>query len=81
MRTENRFENLIAQPKRIRMTGGLNGYIFLIDSLQFVFSVNSADHKIPEYILKSTIKESGELTTLHLPNGSELEFFKQILEK
>jgi hypothetical protein len=81
MRTENKFENLIAQPKRIRMKGGLNGYIFLIDSLQFMFSVNSADHKIPEYILRSTIKESGELTTLHLPNGSELEFFKQILEK
>lgn len=81
MRTENKFENLIAQPKRIRTKGGLNGYIFLIDSLQFMFFVNSNEHKLPEYILKSTIKESGELTTLHLPNGSELEFFKQILGK
>jgi hypothetical protein len=81
MRTENKFENLIAQPKRIRMKNGLNGYIFLIDSLQFMFFVNSSDHKLPEYVLKSTIKESGELTTLHLPKGSEIEFFKLIMEK
>ena len=81
MRTDNTFENTIVQPKRIKMKNGLNGYVFLIDSIQFVFLVNSVDHKIPEYVLKNTIKESGELTTLHLPNGSELEFFNKIIEK
>jgi len=81
MRTENKFENLISQPKRIKIKGGINGYIFLIDSLQFMFAVNSIEHKLPEYILRTTIKESGEFTILHLPNGSELDFFKMILEK
>ena len=81
MRTENKLENLIIQPKRIRTASGLNGYAFLIDSLQFIFYVNSVNHKLPEYILNSTIKESGELTTLHLPKRSEIEYFNQLLEK
>jgi hypothetical protein len=81
MRTENKLDNMIFQPKRIRTKGGLNGYSFLIDSLEFIFFVNSVNHKLPEYVLKSTIKQSGELTTLHLPIGSEIEFLKQILEK
>lgn len=81
MRTENKLDNIIVQPKRIKMHGGINGYSFLVDSLQFMFTVVSSGHKLPEYISKLTLKASGELTTLHLPNGSEREFFKQILEK
>jgi hypothetical protein len=81
MRTENKLENLISQPKRIKMQGGINGYLFTIDSLQFMFAVNSIQHKLPSYILKNTLKESGEMTTLHLPNGSEVDFLKNIMKK
>ena len=81
MRTENKLDNMIFQPKRIKYKDGLNGYSFLIDSLEFIFFVNSTNHKLPEYVLKSTIRHIGEMTTLHLPIGSDIEFFKQILEK
>lgn len=34
---------------------------------------------MPEYITKTILRKSGEMTTLHLPNGKELEFLKEIL--
>ncbi len=81
MRTDNSLKNLIGQPKRIRYKNGLNGYVFLIDSIQFMFYVNSTDHKLPEYVTRTMLKKSGEMTVLHLPNGKELEFLKAILNK
>lgn len=80
MRTENSLENLIAQPKRIKTKSGLNGYIFLLDSLQFIIYVNSPAHKLTEVIRKIMMKEE-ELITIHLPNGKELEFIKMMLNK
>lgn len=79
MRTEHNLRNLIGQPKRIKMMGGLNGYVFLIDSVQFLFAVTSPEHAIPEYLKQFTIKESGEIFVAHLPNGQELKFLKNIL--
>ncbi|WP_179377361.1 hypothetical protein [Winogradskyella wichelsiae] len=81
MRTKNSFKNLIGEPKRIKYKNGLNGYIFLIDSIQFIFFVNSTDHHLPKYITRTMIKENGEMTILHLPNGKELEFLKTMIKK
>jgi len=81
MRTKNDLKNLIGQPKRVRYKNGLNGYVFLMDSFQFMFYVNSTDHKLPEYLTRTMLKENGEMTILHLPNGKELEFLKAILNK
>ncbi|WP_452231662.1 hypothetical protein [Lacinutrix sp. MEBiC02595] len=79
MRTKNSFKNLIGQPKRVKYKNGLNGYIFLIDSIQFIFYVNSIDHKLPKYLTQTMLKENGEMTILHLPNGKELEFLKAMI--
>ena len=81
MRTEHDLKNLIGQPKRIKMKGGLNGYVFLMDSIQFLFAVNSPDHRIPDYMKKMTLKENGEMMIAHLPNGKELEFLNLLLNK
>ena len=81
MRTKHNLKNLIGQPIRIKMKNGMNGYVFLIDSLQFVFAVNSLDHKTPDYFKLMTIKESGKLTILHLPDGKELDFLRILLNK
>ncbi|WP_418501226.1 hypothetical protein [Flagellimonas sp.] len=81
MRTKHNFKNFIAQPKKIKFKDGLIAYVFLINSIQFIFFVNSIDHKIPEFIEKSMLKENGEMTIIHLPNGKELEFLKGILYK
>ncbi|WP_164674245.1 hypothetical protein [Maribacter litoralis] len=81
MRTENSLKNFIGQPKRIRFNDGLNGYVFLINSIQFMFYVNSINHKLPIYLKKTMLKKSGEMTVLHLPNGKELEFLKLLLNK
>jgi hypothetical protein len=81
MRTDHDLKNFIGQPKRIKMKSGLNGYIFLIDSIQFIFAVNSIDHMIPEYLKRMTIKESGEMTIAHLPNGKELDIMKLLVGK
>lgn len=80
MRTENSLENLIAQPRRIKTQSGLNGYVFLMDSLQFITYVNSAEHKLTETIKKFSLKKH-EMITFHLPNGMEIEFLKMILNK
>lgn len=81
MRTDNSLKNLIGQPKRVKYNNGLNGYVFLIDSMQFMFYVNSVNHRLPEYLKRTMLKENGEMTILHLPNGKELEFLKAILNK
>ncbi|AYN04520.1 hypothetical protein [Flavobacterium sp. 140616W15] len=80
MRTENTLENLIAQPKRIKTKSGLNGYIFLIDSLQFIIYVNSHEHKLTREIKQISLKEE-EMVTLHLPKGKEIEFLKILINK
>lgn len=80
MRTDNTLENLIGQPKRIKTMSGLNGYIFLIDSLQFIIFVNSNEHKLPDTIKKISLSEE-EITTLHLPNGKEIEFLRMMINK
>lgn len=81
MRTAHDLKNVIGQPKRVRFKGGLNAYILLIDSIQFMYFVNSMDHKLPEFLTRSMLKEKGEMTILHLPNGKELEFLGAILGK
>ncbi|MCC9019794.1 hypothetical protein [Flavobacterium lipolyticum] len=73
MRANNNLENLIAEPRRIKTKSGLNGYMFLMDSLQFMIYVNSPEHKITEVIKKLSLKEN-EMITMHLPNGKEVEF-------
>lgn len=80
MRTENSLENLIAEPRRIRTKSGLNGYMFLMDSLQFIIYVNSPGHKITDTIKKLSMKED-EMITMHLPNGKEIEFLKMFFKK
>src|SRR5680860_1538013 len=79
MRTENSLKNLIGQPKRFRYKNGINGYVFLINSIQFMFYVNSTNHKLPEYITRTMLKQCGEMTVLHLKNGKELDFLKAVL--
>jgi hypothetical protein len=80
MRTNNALENLIAEPRRIKTKSGLNGYIFLMDSLQFIIYVNSSEHKISDVIQRLSMKED-EMITMHLPNGKEIEFLKTMLNK
>lgn len=80
MRTENTLENLIAPPKRIKNKSGLNGYVFLIDSMQIIIYVNSKNHKLSSLIEKLSLKDN-ELITSHLPNGKELEFMKMLMNK
>jgi len=44
-----------------------------------MFFVNSLDHKLPEFVTRTIMKKSGEMTVLHLKNGKEMEFLKAIL--
>lgn len=78
LRTDNKLDNLIAQPKRIRTKSGLNGYMFLINSFQFIMYVNAKNHKVSKEIEEICLKED-ELITLHLSKGEELEFIKMLL--
>lgn len=80
MRTDNTLENLIAQPRRIKTKSGLNGYVFMMDSLQFIIYVNSPEHKLTDQIKQACMKED-ELITLHLPNGMEIDFLKMMINK
>lgn len=80
MRTENTLENLIAEPRRIKTKSGLNGYMFLIDSLQLIIYVNSPKHKITDEIKKLSMKED-EMITMHVPNGKEIEFLQIFFKK
>ncbi|KIA95618.1 hypothetical protein B8T70_04905 [Flavobacterium sp. AJR] len=80
MRTENDLRNLISQPKRIKTKSGLNGYLFLIDSLQFIFYVNSINHKINHSIEKLNLKKN-KMIIIHLPNGSEKEFIINMIKR
>lgn len=79
MRTDHNLENIIGQPKRIKTKSGLNGYIFWMDSLQFMIYVNSSDHTLSDVIKQTCMKEN-ELVTLHLPNGKEIEFLKNTIK-
>ena len=81
MRTEHNLKNVIGQPIRMELKNGLNGYVFLIDSIQFLFAVNSENEKTPDFFKLMTIKESGKLTILHLPDKMELNFLKLLLNK
>lgn len=81
MRTNNDLKNLIGSPTRIRYKNGVNAYVFLIDSIQFIFFVNSVDHKMPEYISRTMINKKGEITILHLKKGKELDFLKALIKK
>lgn len=81
MRTNHNLRNLIGQPVRVRMKDGLNGYVFLIDSIQFIFLIAAKNHALPEVVKKLTIKERGEITVVHLPNGKEIEFLKVLFNK
>ena len=79
-RSNNKLENLIAQPKRVQSQDKLNAYVFLMNGLQFIFYVNSIDHKIPKYISETTLKAKGEMSVIHLPNGSAEQFMKMIMK-
>jgi hypothetical protein len=78
LRTDNKLDNLIGQPKRIRTKSGLKGYMFLINSFQFIIYVNSKNHKVSKEIEEICLKED-ELITLHLSKGKELEFIKMLM--
>jgi len=81
MRTDNSLKNFIGQPQKVEYKDGLYGYIFLINSIQFMFHINSSNQKLPEYLKKTMLKKNGEMTILHFPNGKELEFIKAIFKK
>lgn len=79
MRTDNKFDALIAQPKRIKTKTGLNGYIFLMNGMQFIIYVNSRNHKLTPELEEISLKED-ELVILHLKNGQERQFIKMLTE-
>jgi len=81
LRSDNKLENLIAQPKRVKSQDKLNAYVFLMNGLQFVFYVNSIQHRIPKYISETTLKIKGEMSIIHLPNGSAEQFMRMVLRK
>jgi len=72
MRTKNKLKNVIGQPKRVRFQNGLNAYIFMIHSIQFLFLVNAVDHRLPDFFTRIMLKESGEMTILHVPKGRDM---------
>jgi len=81
MRTKNSLKNTITAPLTLKYENGVKGYAFLINSIQFMFFVNSDDHKMPDFVKQYTMKKSGEITVLHLKDGKEIEFLRAILMK
>lgn len=66
--TENSVpQDLITQPRKIKIKEGHNTYLFVIGGILYIFYVNSKDHKIPEFILSSTIRKSNEMNLIHIP--------------
>ena len=66
-------QDLIVQPTRIKTKDGLNIYKFVIGGLIYLYFVNSATHKIPKFVLDSTIKKNNEMTIIHIPDNKALE--------
>ncbi|MEI2760117.1 MAG: hypothetical protein V9G42_11865 [Bacteroidia bacterium] len=65
--------DIIGHPKQIRIKSGHRAYTFLIGGIFYMYMVNSSDHTLPDYIIKSTIRPSDEMTIYHIPKGKGWE--------
>jgi hypothetical protein len=62
-------KDLIGHPqKRKTKTGHLTN-CFVIAGTVYVFYTNSKTHKLPDFVLSSTIRPSNELNIFHIPKG------------
>lgn len=77
VRADYDYKDLILEPRRIKSKSGLNSYIFSIGSFQFMFYVNSSDHKLPEFINHFALKEDN-FKTVHLKEGMEKVLIKKL---
>jgi len=62
-------KDFVAQPQRRRTKDGYNVFIFMIGGLIFVYYVNSINHKLPDYVLSETLRQSNEVNIIHIPPG------------
>ena len=46
--TRNNMKNVILQPQKEKLIGGINVYIMILYGLQITYLINSENHKIPE---------------------------------
>lgn len=79
LRADYHYKDLILMPRRMKSKNGINSYIFSIGSFQFIFYINSSQHKMPEFIEELALKEDS-LKTVHLKAGMEKEFIKKFVE-
>ena len=80
VRADYHYKDLILTPRRIKLKGGFNTYIFSIGSFQFHFFVNSPRHKLPEFVLELTLKENNSMKIIHLKDGMEKMLIKKLSE-
>jgi hypothetical protein len=80
IRANYHYKDLILEPRRMRNKDGINSYIFVIGSFQFHFYVNSANHKLPEFVQVFTLKNDNSMKTIHLKDGMENVLIKKLSE-
>ncbi|MCT4298889.1 hypothetical protein HZP23_16480 [Elizabethkingia anophelis] len=79
LKTKNKFDKTILKPYKTK-DSGLVTYIFFINGLQFIFFVNSYNHKLPDKFEKYLLKEK-EIPILHLKDGMEKYIIKSLFSK
>jgi len=71
-------KKFIDKPRYFPNVMGLNGYIFIFDSVQYIFFLNSTEVNIPKPFREIMLKECGEFTYLHLKDG---HLFKDFISR
>ncbi|HIB8182290.1 hypothetical protein J2O02_11935 [Elizabethkingia anophelis] len=78
LRTTNTFKSTILKPYKAKHDG-LVSYIFFIDGLQYIFFVNSVNHKLPNKLEKFLLNKN-QIFINHFRDGMELNILKQFLD-
>jgi len=68
-------QNFIDMPRHFPNVMGLNGYIFIFDSVKYIFFLNSTESNIPIPFKQIMLKESGEFAFCHMEDGHLFEDF------
>lgn len=71
-------QKFIDKPRYFPNVWGLNGYIFIFDSVQYIFFLNSTEFNIPIPFRQIMLKECGEFTYLHMKDG---DLFKNFISR
>jgi hypothetical protein len=76
--TRNNMKNVILQPQKEKLIGGINVYIMILYGLQITYLINSENHKIPEKFYNYIISKE-ELIISHYNNVEAINLLKNFI--